>query len=114
MSKPVLQRPQAEADIIAMADYLHDQSPDAALQFIDAVEAACALLSAHPASGSTRHAWLLPELPVQLRFHPLRGFPRVLIYYLDLPEAVDVVRVWDASRGLEALMDEAGVPKPSP
>lgn len=106
MSKPIRQRPQAEADVSAIVDYLHTQSPKAALAFIDVVEAAYTLLSAHPASGSTRHASLLPELPVPLRFHPLIGFPRILIYYLDLPKAVEVVRVWDAARGLDALLQE--------
>lgn len=110
MSKPVRQRPQAQADIAAIADYLQAESPRAALAFIDAVEASYALLSAHPASGSTRHAPLLPELPVPLRFHPLTRFDRILIYYLDLPDAVEVIRVWDAGRGLEALIQEADQP----
>lgn len=108
MSKPVRQRPQAGADISAIADFLHADSPGAALRFIDALDAAYVLLCAHPASGSTRHAALLPELPVPLRFHPVQGFERILVYYLDLPDAVEVIRVWHASRGLDALMPDAG------
>lgn len=110
MSKPVLQRPKAPADFVAIADFLHDASPAASLKFIDAVESAYALLSEHPASGSTRHALVLPELPVPLRFHAVQGFPRVLIYYLDLPDAVEVVRLWDAARGLDALLEDSGEP----
>ena len=60
----------------------------------------------HPASGSTRHAALFPELPVPLRFHPLRHFERVLVYYRDLPAHGEVIRVWDAARGLDALLDD--------
>ena len=107
--KPLRQRPQAAADIAAIADYLYvSAAPDVALRFIDAVEAAYRLLSAHPASGSPRHAHVLPELPVPLRFHPIRDFERTLIYYLDQPDAVEVIRVWDAARGLEALQENAG------
>jgi toxin ParE1/3/4 len=104
--KPVRQRPQAAADIAAIADYIYvSATPDVALRFIDAVEAAYRLLSAHSASGSPRHAHVLLELPVPLRFHPVKGFERILVYYLDLPDAVEVIRIWDASRGLEALLE---------
>jgi toxin ParE1/3/4 len=105
--KPIRQRPQAAADIAAIADYLSASAgPAVALRFIDAVETAYALLSAHPASGSPRHAHVVPELPLPLRFHPVRHFERILVYYLDQPDAVEVIRIWDASRGLEALLEE--------
>jgi toxin ParE1/3/4 len=108
LGKPVRQRPQAAADIVAIADHLSASAgPAVALRFIDAIEAAYALLSAHPASGSPRHAHVMPELPVPLRFHPIRHFERVLVYYLDQPDAVEVIRVWDASGGLDALLEEA-------
>jgi toxin ParE1/3/4 len=111
VSKPIRQRPQAAADIAAIADYLlAQQAPRAALDFIDAAEAAYALLSAHPAIGSSRHAYLLPELAVPLRFHPIKQFERILVYYVDLPDAVEVIRVWDAARGLEALTQESPEP----
>ena len=107
LGKPVRQRPQAAADIVAIADHLSASVGHAvALRFIDAVEAAYALLSAHPASGSPRHAHVLPELPVPLRFHPIKHFDRILIYYLDQPDAIEVIRVWDASRGLDTLLEE--------
>lgn len=114
MSKPVRQRPQAGADITAIADFLHASSPRAALRFIDAVDAVYALLAEHPANGSLRHAVLLPELSAPLRFHPVQGFERILVYYLDLPDAVEVIRIWDAARGLEALTQEPMPPDPMP
>lgn len=110
MSKPIRQRPLALIDFMAIANFLHAVSPDASLKFIAAVESAYALLSEHPASGSTRHAFVVPELPVPLRFHPIAGFPRLLIYYLDLPDAVEVVRLWDAARGLDALIEDSEEP----
>lgn len=107
--KPVWQRPQAGADIASIADFLRGKSLSSACRFIEEIEAAYALQADHPCSGSARHAELLPELPAQLRFHPVRHFERILIYYMDLDDRVEVLRVWDATRGLEALIDDTGM-----
>ncbi|MCC7249405.1 MAG: type II toxin-antitoxin system RelE/ParE family toxin [Lysobacter sp.] len=106
--KPPRQRPQAAADIAAIADHLNATAGAAvALRFIDAVEAAYALLSTHPACGSPRHAHVMPELPAPLRFHPVKTFERILVYYMESPDAVEILRIWDAARGLEALLEDA-------
>lgn len=106
MSKPVVQRPRADADIDDIFRWLRRESPPSALKFLDAVQAACELLGEHPAAGSKRHAEYCPELPHPLRFFPLTGFPRILVYCMDRPDAVEVIRVWDSARGLEALMED--------
>lgn len=59
-----------------------------------------------PASGSTRHADCIEGLPAPLRFAPVAQFERYLIYYLDLPTHIEVLRVWNAPRGPEALMED--------
>ncbi len=105
MSKPVLQRPRADEDIDGIFHHLRRESPRAAAAFLDAVQAAYEMLAEHPGVGSTRHADHCPELPYPLRFLPLRGFSRVLIYYMERPEATEVIRIWDAARGLDALME---------
>jgi toxin ParE1/3/4 len=105
VNKPILQRPRADADIDEIFAWLRRDSPDAAIRFLDAVEAAYTVLSEHPAAGSTRHAEYCPELPHRLRFFPLQPFPRILIYYMNRPDAVEVIRIWDAARGLEGLLD---------
>lgn len=104
MTKPVIQRPRADEDIDYIFTFLRRESAQAAGKFLDAVQAAYELLSEQPAIGSTRHAEFCPELPYPLRFHPIKRFPRILIYYMDRPEAVEVIRIWDAARGLAALM----------
>ena len=104
--RPVVWRPAAERDAGDIAAYYAVEGGLALeLKFIDALAAAFELIARHPASGSTRHALLFPELPAPLRFHPLRHFERVLVYYMDMPAHLEVVRVWDAARGLEALLD---------
>jgi len=32
------------------------------------------------------------------------SFDRYLVYYFDLPSSIQIVRVWDASRGLDDLL----------
>ena len=108
MTKAVVQRPQADADIDGIFEFLSRRSRVAALRFLDTIETAYAMLAEHPASGSTRHAEFCPELPYPLRFHCLSGVPRILIYYMDRPVAVEVIRVWDAARGLDALLEQEG------
>lgn len=103
MSKPVVQRPRAGLDIDGIFAYLRRDSLDAARRFLEDVERCYELLATHPKIGSTRHAEFCPDLPHPLRFHPLKAFPRILVYYMDRPDAVEVIRIWDASRGLEAL-----------
>lgn len=103
--KPVVQRPRADTDIDEIFRWLQRQSPTVAEKFLDAVQAAYELLGAHPASGSRRHAQYCPELPHPLRFFPMGHFPRILIYYMERPDAIEIIRIWDAARGLDALLD---------
>ena len=106
MSKPIVQRPRVDADIDTIFAWLRRDSAKAAVKFLDAVQSAHELLGDHPASGSTRHATYCQELPHPLRFFPIHGFPRILIYYMDRPDAIEVIRAWDAARGLDALLAE--------
>lgn len=102
--KPVHWHPQAKRDADEAAVWYATQGGmRMELAFIDALQAAENLIAEFPASGSPLHAGVIPDMPVPLRFHVLHRFDRYLLYYLDLPDRVEVIRVWDASRGLEAL-----------
>jgi len=111
MSKPLVLRPRADRGIDEIVRWLIAEAPQSASVFLDEIEASFERLSEFPDSGSTRHAALVPSLPVPLRFlivSPSR-FPKLLIYYLNFEAHIDVIRVWDASRALEALFE---VPDP--
>lgn len=104
---PILWRPAAERDVEELAAWYSAEGGLAIeLAFIDSLAAAFELIARHPAAGSQRHSYLLPELPAPLRFHPLKRFERILVYYIDMADHVEIVRVWDAARGLEALLDD--------
>lgn len=104
--KPVEWRPQARDDA-ANAAHWHAQQGGVPLgeAFLLEVEASLLAIARHPRIGSLRHAECAVELPSPLRFLPLKRFKRYLIYYIDLRERVEVIRIWHTSRGLDALMD---------
>lgn len=106
--KPVEWRPQARRDAAEAAFWFSMQGGlPLGEWFLAQVDAGLDRIAGFPGSGSTRHACLMPDLPAPLRFAVLEKFDRYLIYYLDLPTHVEVIRIRDAARGLAALMDEA-------
>lgn len=105
--KGIQWQPRATQDAKEAADWYATQGGLALeLAFIAELEAVIDLIEQHPASGSARHAGLFPELPAPLRFHALRRFKQLLVYYLELPDRIEVVRVWHAAQGLGALLEE--------
>ena len=105
--KPLRLREQAKSDADeAAAWYAKQGGLELELAFVDALEAAYGLICRHPRIGSTRHAEHAADLPSPLRFLPLQRFEHHLVYYIELPQYVEIIRVWHASRGLELLIDD--------
>lgn len=100
--KPVVPRAQADRDINdAVAYYLNEDSEQAALGFVDALQKAFAHISRHPATGSPRYAHEL-SLP-DLRFWPMSRYP-YLIFYVEGTDHIDVWRVLHVQRDIPAWM----------
>ena len=105
--KPLRLREQAKSDADeAAAWYAKHGGLALELAFVDALEAAYGLICRHPRIGSPRHAEHAADLPSPLRFLPLKRFEHHLVYYIELPQYVEIIRVWHASRGLELLIDD--------
>ena len=102
--KPIRVRPRADADIDECAAYIARDNPDAALRFLDAIEQALATLAEQPAMGSPRYA----HLPMMegLRMWVVSGFENYLMFYIDRPHFIDVVRVLHAARDIPALLQQ--------
>lgn len=97
-SKPVVPRDRANRDVDdAIAYYLKEHAEPAALGLVDALEDAYALLSRHPAIGSSRYAYEL-DIP-GLRSWPLPRFPYV-IFYLEQPDRIAAWRLLHSRRDL--------------
>lgn len=99
-------RPQAAIDIATLADACTATMAGDGARFIDAVDAACARLADTPHAGVDRHRHIVPELPVALRALPVPGFPHILVFYMPLPDAVELIRVIDTARGMEPLAED--------
>ncbi|MCB1567944.1 MAG: type II toxin-antitoxin system RelE/ParE family toxin [Xanthomonadales bacterium] len=111
--KSVHWREGARRDLDDAAEWYAQQGGETLeLRFVAAVESTVLMVRQHPVVGSTRHAGYVTDLPAPLRYFPIRPFESYLIYYIDLPEHIEVIRVWHAARGLDALLgDEESQPK---
>ena len=105
-AKPLVPRERANRDIEeAIAWYLKENAPLAAVGFINAVEQAYRHVSRFPASGPMRYGHEL-NLP-GLRFWPVRGYPW-LVFYSERSDCIDIWRVLHRQRDIPAWMDESG------
>lgn len=100
MTRRVVTTRDADADIEnAVAHYVEEGSPDAAVRLVDAFVSATALLAEHPSIGSSRFA--VETGIAELRSLALQRFPFV-VFYSDDPDAVRIHRVLHASRDIPA------------
>jgi toxin ParE1/3/4 len=106
-SKRVIPRSLARRDVEeAIGDFLAKGARDAALGFIDTLEAACAQIGRYPGIGSLRYGQEL-NLP-ELRCWPLGRYP-FLVFYAERPHHIDVWRVLHGQRDVAAWMSEPRV-----
>jgi toxin ParE1/3/4 len=101
--KRVIPRAAANADVdAAFTHYLETAGPEVAVGFIDALEIAYAHVARHPATGSPRYGVKL-NIP-GLRSWPLNRYP-YLVFYLEMPREIDVVRVLHGSMDIPEWLD---------
>ena len=105
--RPLTRRAQADADVREAIDYYLAESPEIALAFVDALEAAYEHIRRSPATGSPRYGHEL-SLP-GLRFWPCRRFP-YLVFYAALDYRIEIWRVLHAKRDIPHWLQEGAVP----
>jgi len=104
--RALVPRERAVKDIEdAVAWYLSEGGPAAALGFIDAIEQAWRLIGRLPAAGSPRLAQEL-NLP-GLRTWPLKRYPWI-VCYVERPGHIDVWRLLAAQRDVPAWLEDPG------
>ena len=102
--KPVRVRPRADMEIDVLADYIAGENLGAALRFLEAIETTFDALSEQPGIGSPRYAHL--PLLEGLRVWAVSGFENTLIFYIERPVYVDVLRVLHAARDIPAALTD--------
>lgn len=103
--KPVRVRPRADTEIDALADYIAQDNPAAAFRFLDAVRKTFDLIGEQPGIGSRRYA----HLPMMegLRVWPVADFEKHLVFYIERPGHIDVLRVLHGARDIPAALGES-------
>ena len=91
----VTRRPLAEADILEIWDYIADDSLVAADRWVDRLDEQFRLLTAQPMMGRARE-----ELAPGVRSFP---FGRYVVFYMPLNDGIDVVRVLQGARDIDAV-----------
>jgi toxin ParE1/3/4 len=100
-TKPLRLRAAAERDVRQVAFAYRAEAGEAvARQFADALARALRHIALDPATGSLRYAGLSGKPGV--RFWPLRRFP--LVFYIERPDHIDVVRVLHGKRDIPVLL----------
>jgi toxin ParE1/3/4 len=100
----VITRARALMDLDEIAEYIGRTSPQAALRFLDAFDQTVAALAPTPEIGSL-HETSHTDLE-GIRIWPVRGFKKYLIFYRPREEGIEVLRVLQGARDLDAILEE--------
>lgn len=95
-------RPQARHDIVDLAVYIADHSPDAASRFLNAVEHTCDFLLANPQAGAFYPTECIRLF--DLRVFQVRGFPNHLVFYREKAKGIEVLRVLHGARNVDSIL----------
>ena len=95
----ILRRPGVDDDVYFLALYLLEQSEEATRRFVDAVEVTLKDLAVRPGMGSPKH-YDAAELE-NVRSWAVQGFPNHLIYYVPLPDGIDVLAIMHGARDVQ-------------
>jgi toxin ParE1/3/4 len=95
----LLMRPLAELDLLDIWDYIADDSPDRADNFLDRIESKLMTLAQNSGLGRKRSE-LLPDL---------RSFPigNYVVFYQQIEGGIDVIRLLHGSRDIEEVFKQS-------
>ncbi len=104
----IIKHERALRDLQSRSEYIRQQSPRAAIRFLNAAEATFRLLAAQPGL-SARYD---PDLRVlaELPFFPITRFKNDLVFYMPSTDGIEVLRVLHGAQDLQSILfDEFGV-----
>lgn len=99
MAARIRRRLKAAQDAENYADYIAQNSLEAAVRFLENTESTLRYLAENPGIGCPFESDN-PEL-ANLRFRRVKGFPNHLIFYTDHTDAIEVVRILHGARDLD-------------
>jgi toxin ParE1/3/4 len=103
MGKQITVRPRASQDIDDHFIYIAQSNAEAALRFFDAARLTIAQIARMPGIGV---AFPVQSVSLQgLRKWPVKGFRQYMFFYLDLPGAIEVVRILYGSQDIDSILE---------
>ena len=100
MGDRIRRRLKAAQDAEDIADYIAKDSLEVAVRFLENTESTLKELSDSPGVGSPFESDH-PEL-ANLRFRRVKGFPNHLIFYIEHPGEIEIVRILHGARDLDS------------
>ena len=101
--KPVTFNPVALDDLEELTNYIASDNEVAAADVKEAILHTAGLLAHHPGLG------VRPRFSAQrfagIRFLPASGFPNYLLFYRELADEIEVLRVLHGARNLPSLFE---------
>jgi toxin ParE1/3/4 len=104
MTGRIVRRPEARLDVLELGLHIARDSEAAANRFVAAVQSAYEQLARLPGMG-TVHRFKNPQFGT-LRIWSVPGFRHHLIFYRELPDGIEVIRILHASRDWEAIFEQ--------
>ena len=101
MGQLITRLPEVRRDLVEIADYISGDSFDAAERFLTAAEQTFQFLAINHEAGQL--CQFADPACVGMRTWPVDGFRNHLIFYRATEEGVEIARVLDGARDIEAL-----------
>jgi toxin ParE1/3/4 len=109
MMNRIIRRPAARRDIVDIVyHYIREGTPATASRFREQAEATLQRLAAMPGIGA-RYEHEHPAL-AELRYFPVSRFKKYLVFYRQIPDAIEIVRVLHGARDIQGILaEEVGI-----
>jgi toxin ParE1/3/4 len=104
MSLRIVRHRKAKRDVLQAYVFIGEQNLDAAERLLRAVNDDLRRLAEMPGLGTVRES-PNPKL-ASLRFLPVTGFRKYLLFYRATPTTVELVRVIHGARDIDAALEE--------
>jgi len=95
--------PAADRDLDDSRDYIAQDNPEVALRFLSAAGQAFEELARMPRMGSPKE-FRNPRL-AGVRQWRIHDFERYLIFYREIEDGIEIIRVLHASRDIESILE---------
>jgi toxin ParE1/3/4 len=100
----IIKKPQVIQDLIELATYLAEDSLDISESFLFSAEKTFQKLSQFPQRGKLSN-FKHPQL-TDIRQQAIEGFRKHLIFYRLTASEVEIIRVIDSARDIEAILEQ--------